>query len=63
MSGGQFLLTDHTGTGSCAFAHGISLCVLYINADKQSIFLLDYSTNASQDDFNHGVTDHNFIVV
>lgn len=59
----QFLLTDHTWTGSCAFAHGVSLCVVYINADKQSTFLLDNSSNSSQDNFNHGVADHNFIVV
>ena len=25
VSGGQFLLTDHTGTGSCAFAHVVLL--------------------------------------
>jgi hypothetical protein len=38
-------------------------CVVYINADKQSIFLLDHTSNAIQDDFNHCVADHNFVVV
>ena len=98
VSCSQFLLADHTGSGSCTFAHFSTLklffetyimnatrpakmlppnttdnksiaisivvpCVVYINADKQSIFLLDYLSNTIQNNFNHSIADHNFIVI
>jgi hypothetical protein len=38
-------------------------CTVYINATGVPTLLLDHLGNAIQDDFNHLIADHNFIVV